>query len=475
MNRSHYQTYLSTANRQKGFITSSVLILVAFASVFFPRIINAVGFPAPINFVHLIVVPVACCIIICTSKAKDVRQLAIVTTMLTGMLWLLVVTTASALINTAGWINIFLGLILWLEPFIFLAAIVSLPLTAQSLSLVRRWVIGFALVHLILAFGQKFALDLGVLAHTRLTIEDNVQGVFYLSSGGHVVAAAVSIIFGLYYFISAKNAPLWLRGLIMFAVGVQIIFADAKQMVLITFIAWILLAISRTKDIRKTFQYLISALIAGYAFYWCIYNVELFSPYRGWIRPEIYMPNGDATLLKTAPLSIIPAHYTSPFNWLLGLGPGHTIGRIGGWMIRDYGHIFDPLGATTHPVTEKIWNTWNVSYLDSSFFSPFWGWAGVWGDIGFLGLASFIWLWVIVWIHLCKDDFSRFLLINIAVNGFIFTLMEEPGYTLTSMLLIGLRWHELRLQSQTRQTRSFSNYLPVKQLKSLGGEKDLQS
>ena len=349
------------------------------------------------------------------------------------------------------------------EPLIVLAAIIAIPFTLDSLSRFRKWLLRFAAIHLTLAFGQKVGLATGLLAHTRLTIEDNIQGVFYLSSGGHVVAAAVSIIFALYYYISAKAAPLWLRGAVLAAAMLQVLLADAKQVILVGFIAWVLLIISRTKNIEVTLRYVITAVLAGSIFYWCVYNVEMFAAYQTWIRPTIYGPQGDATLLKTSPFRLIPAYYTSALNWLFGLGPGHTIGRIGGWMIRDYWNIFGRLGATTHPVTQEVWSTWNASYLDSSFFSPFWGWAGIWGDLGLLGVGSFAALWIIVLKDVCKDDFSRFLAFHVVVNGLIFTLMEEPGFVVTSAVLIGLRWHELHLQKTTRQQfGSIATYASVK-------------
>ena len=117
-------------------------------------------------------------------------------------------------------------------------------------------------------------------------------------------------------------------------------------------------------------------------------------------------------------------------------------------MIRDYWSLVGPMGATTHPVTDLVWSRWRGNYLDSSFFSPLWGWAGIWGDLGLLGLASYIYLWFVTLTRITKDDVSRFLVLNVIVNGFIFTLMEEPGFTLTSIVLVGLRWHELRIKGR---------------------------
>ncbi|MEM9979643.1 MAG: hypothetical protein AAF808_18615, partial [Cyanobacteria bacterium P01_D01_bin.2] len=376
-----------------GFISGSSLILLSFAVAFFPRIVQAVGIPAVINFAHFIILPAACSLVILTSRRQDWRQLMIVKSILVGLLVLFAIATASALLNNAGLINVFLGLMIISEPFILLAAIVAIPFTLDALTHLKKWVLGFGMGHLILALGQKVGLATGLLPHERMTIEDNVQGVFYLSSGGHVVGASASLAFGLYYYFSAKAVPLWVRCSVLVAVIAQILFADAKQVILVALVSWVLLILSKITDLKVAFQYIIAAVLVGYAFYWCIYNVEVFSPYQTWIRPHIYGPDGDATLLKTGPLHIIPSFYTSVLNWPLGLGPGHTIGRIGGWMIKDYWNIVGPLGATIHPASEAVWETWRGHYLDSSFFAPLWGWAGIWGDLGFLGLASYISLW----------------------------------------------------------------------------------
>lgn len=119
-------------------------------------------------------------------------------------------------------------------------------------------------------------------------------------------------------------------------------------------------------------------------------------------------------------------------------------------MIRDYASLLNPLGATRHPVVSSVWSYWNGSYLNSSFFSPFWGWAGVWGDVGFIGLGIYAGLWWLLWTRVCVDDLSRFLLLNVLVNGFIFTTMEEPGFMLAVAMLLGLRWHELNPRTVSR-------------------------
>ncbi len=275
---------------------------------------------------------------------------------------------------------------------------------------------------------------------------DNVQGVFYLTGSGHVIGASVSMSFGLYYLFSAKTAPLWLRISVFAATFLQLLFADAKQVLFVFIIAWFLLILLRLNDIKSTLQYLIAAILIGYTLNWAIYNVEAFRAFRTWIRPGLYGPDGAATLLKFAPLRIIPTFYQSPLNWLLGLGPGHTVERLGGFMLKDYSALLKPLGATIHPASQAVWDAfYQMSWLDSSFFSPFWVLAGIWGDLGFLGLGVYLYLAWIVWRRLCLDDLSRFTMLTIFVYGLIFTQLQEPGYMLSMAALIGLRWHELQI------------------------------
>ncbi|MEO1376857.1 MAG: hypothetical protein AAFW70_21690 [Cyanobacteria bacterium J06635_10] len=76
--------------------------------------------------------------------------------------------------------------------------------------------------------------------------------------------------------------------------------------------------------------------------------------------------------------------------------------------------------------------------------------AGIWGDLGFLGLAAYLYLAYIVWNRIAKDDFSRFNLMTLFVYGWIITQMEEPAQTMVIAIMIGLEWHERRIAKQER-------------------------
>src|SRR5579883_901351 len=441
---------------KKVYLTSLTLIIASFITVFFPRILSAAGVPKIINFAHFIVVPFTLFVALSKTPTKDKKQIAITWEIIIACVLLLGVMLASALLNQAGEINVFLDFMILAEGFLMLLAIVCIPFSAASVKKLRFCLLGSALINLVTALLQKPLIDAHVIGVAQYTPEDAIQGVFYLSGAGNYVSCAVSLAVGLYYFLNAKTVSVWIRGLLLFAAFYQLLLSDSKQ-VLIAFIAsWVLLLFFKYNAVDKAIMYLIVITVCLSAFYWCIENIEAegLEAYKWWFsRTELYGPNGEAVHTKFAAVPMILSYYKSPLNWLFGLGPGHTVGRLGGWFFRDYWSLLGPLGATTHPVSNQVWDFVYSNWLDqeSSAFMPLFTWLGIWGDLGFLGLASYLYLGYVVWSRLCLDDFSRFLMLTLFVFGLIFTQMEEPGQTLTVAFMIGLQWHERRLAREARQ------------------------
>ena len=435
--------------KEWGQVRYNLLIFLGFSSIFFSRPLEALGASSIINLAHFAIIPAIFLLVISKNSLSTSLQVLVAQRLLFSALIFLAVMTASALLNHAGAINVVVDFLILTEPFIFLFTVIVTPLSKKSFDQLNRWIVTCMFLHIFLAYCQKILIGLGLLAVTRMTPEDNVQGVFYLSWGGHVVSGFVASAFAFYIWISADKQQTWLKAFLIGVVFYQILVSDAKQVILVLAIAWILLLLTKVADPMKLISYVIIASIVGFILYWCIFNLEAFAAFQTWIRPGLYGPDGKATLLKTAPLRIIPSYYKSPLNLLLGLGPGHTVGRLGGWLIEKYYSLLAPLGVTSHPATEAIWTAWrDIAWLDSSFFSPLWGWVGVWGDLGILGLFSYLSLWWVVWQYVCKDEFSKFNVLAVFVNGFVFTQLEEPGYIISIMMLIGLRWHEFRFRKQ---------------------------
>lgn len=438
--------------KKQEYLNASTIILLAFASAFFPRLLASVGVPSIINFVHFALVPFAWILGIITTRSKNYRQIAIVRELILGLFFLFTCGVISAFWNGAGVINLCLSFLLLAEPFMLLIAIVILPMSRNSFIKLQAWIVGFLFFHLCLMYIQ-YGLGFCNLPGDC----DNIQGVLYRSGGGHPVAASIACCSVLYNY-GAKSQPIWLRILLFILGFITIQLADAKQCVVMFVGAWILLTIFSIQNISKTLIYFTSIVIFLVIFSWSINNIEALAAFKTWIRPELYGSDGEATKFKLSGIRYTISYFTSSINWLIGLGPGHTVGRLGGWMIRDYGNLLNPLGVTslptgqTTPVSQLVWAYTGKSWLaeGSSFFSPFWGWAGIWGDLGFLGLGAYLYLGFIVWRRICLDNLSRLLLLTVVICGFIFTQMEEPAYMLCVAILIALRWQKSQIFQSTK-------------------------
>jgi hypothetical protein len=446
--------------KRKGYITSSDLVLIAFATAFFPRVLMMVKAPSLVNFLHFAAVPFACGVVLTKVRSRDRRQILLAKEILFALFVLLTIGFASALLNDAGYINVFLSFLLLGEPFMLILAIVTIPMSPARVERFRGWVLGFGFFNLLFALVQKFVLkwDTCGCSPGGWGDGDAIKGVFLNQGSGHVVGASVSVSLAAYYFVTAKERPMWLRILVVFASLVQLIVADAKQVILTLVVGFAILSLSKIIDIKKLLLYVTGAIIFVISFAWAMQNIEALSAFNTWIRPEIYGPDGEATKLKILGIQTIIDYFHSPLNWLLGLGPGHTIDRLGGWMLRDYSDLLSPLGATRSPVGDAVSVATGKSWLgdQSSMFSPFWGWAAIWGDLGFLGLGAYWYLCSLAW-RFC-DDLSKFLMLTVLVHGFIFTQMQEPGYMLFIAGLVGLRLQELRQDAQIKAERKYHDF-----------------
>ncbi len=432
--------------RSKSYLQISTLVIIAFCSAFFPRVLLLLKFPSIINLFHLGIVPIVCGFVLVKTRVKSRYQIETAWQLIAALLIFFSCNIASALNNGAGLINAVVNFLLLCEHFLLLLAIISLPLTPQKLIKLRAFIVFSSFGNMIFAYTQRYIFRL----HLRSGLEDNIKGVFINQGAGHVIGASVALTFGVYYLFAAKSIPLGIR-ILVFLLSIQhVVMADAKQAILVFGIGTVFFVLAKLGNVVKAIQYITVSAILGAGFYWCTQNIPAFSAFNTWIRPEIYGPDGEATLLKSATFRIVPSFYDSWLDPLLGLGPGHTVGRLGGWMVWEYESLLGPLGSTTHQATIDIWTAVSNSWLgnQSSMFSPLFGWAGVWGDLGILGLGAFLSIWWVVWRRICLNDISKFLVLTVLSFGLIFSQMEEPGYMLYVISLVGIQWHECYLRAR---------------------------
>ena len=426
----------------------TTLLIIAFSVAFYSRIFCSLTHaPSGLIHAHFLIIPIVFGIVVSTALPVDRKQIATFNSLLLGIYALLAANVASALLNLAGLVNVLFEFLILGGPFIFLAAIIFIPMSWESVCRFRRWIIISSFVNMALAFIQFPLIASGKISAGNLDATDGMAGVFFVSGAGNYVSTSVSLYFGFYYLFFAKSAPNWLRLATIASALFQLQLSDSKQVLLALTGGGCILALTKFKDLGKTIFYLLLIAILSIGFFWCVENVEAFGAFKNYLDKDgIYAPDGEANRIKFIAFRIIPTYYHSFLNLFLGLGPGHTVGRLGGWLIKENWKILGPLGATQHPASAEIIDAYYHSWLamESTVFAPLFGWAGIWGDLGFLGLCIYLFLAFIVWKYVCFDDFSRFLLLSVATFGLIFTQMEEPGFMLYVVALLGLRWHEHR-------------------------------
>ncbi len=405
----------------------STLVLLVLSSAFFPRIITAMGGPAIINFLHFLLVLILSYLMLSKIQNPISKKILI------GLLVLFGLTLTSALINNAGVINVILDFLLLAEPFLLLVAIVGPRISQTSIKQFRLWLMLFSFVHLILIYYQFFVI--------RSYNPDDVKGVFLEQGAGHHVGGAVALATAIYFFMTYKSLSIWIRAFVAMAFMADIVFSDSKQVLVAFLFSLAVLLTTKFTSFRKTLLYFVLTIITV-GFVYLAAHTFFPSSLRFWGTSGKFI-NGLEVKFSVFP--IIISYYSSPLNWLFGLGPGHTIGRLG-WLIPDYIEYLQPLGVTSFPATQAILyinstNPLTNTLTGSSMFALSFSWAGVWGDLGLLGLGAYLYLWYFVW-HLCSDDLSKFFLITILVKGGIFSWMEEPGYVLFMISLIGIQWQK---------------------------------
>ncbi|MBW4425193.1 MAG: hypothetical protein KME50_12250 [Nostoc desertorum CM1-VF14] len=319
------------------------------------------------------------------------------------------------------------------------------------------------LINFLLAAAQKPLIDSGKLYATGLDGTDGCGGVFFVSGAGNYISATVSIVFALYFWTSGKDKPLSLKIAVAMAAIWQLLFSDSKQLALAYGVAWGLLIIINSKNIVKTLKLVLGLVLIVIIGVWCVTNVEAFKAYTAWARPELYGSDGLAWYAKFYSIRTILAHFQSPFNWLVGLGPGHTVSRLGAWFLRDYAALLGPLGATTTGIGQDsmdfIAGFWLTS--GSSLFSPVFGWSGIWGDLGLFGLGAYFYLAFLTWRFFAWNDIAKVTILSVFVMGCIFTQMEEPGYMIFIAFILGLSWHEHQMHLGARkETQNKSILIP---------------
>ena len=419
----------------RHFLTSraSYLAMLVVLAALFPRILTTFGAPGVVKFFHFTLAVVFLVFLFPYIWTNQTKRLLI------GLAALLWTISVSGLINSAGMANVLLDFVLLAEPFLLLVLIVNQSMSASHLK--HFWIVILLAMfaHTTLAYYQYYSVG----HHDP----DLVKGLFIEQGAGHHVAGAVALTAAVYFFSSIALIPHLLRPFISGSVAAVVILSDSKQVIAVFLLSLWALLILKIKNMRRFVQYLcLSFACAGIV---ALAAYTIVPSLSFWADLSRIQQGLEA---KFSIVSIVTSHYRSSLNLIFGLGPGHTVGRLAS-LLPEYREHLDMFGATMFPVTEAAGVQRESNYLSnsktgSSMWSPFFFWAGLWGDLGIAGCAAYLLLWYIVFREVCSNELSHYFVFTILIFGLVFSWLEEPGYMLFVTALIGLGWQQRQHEAE---------------------------
>jgi hypothetical protein len=418
------------------------LALVLLAATLFPRVLTAAGAPSALNFAHFAIAAPLVLLALPEMRSAIGRRL------LVKLGALLFAIAASALHGGAGELNAVLDFVLLSEPFLFLLLVTSRPMSALQLRRFRLAVLAFSALHVLLGVVQ------GAVLHR---IHDDVKGVFLGQGAGHHVGGAVSLIAAAYLCIGRDSRePRALRVLAVALCWWESVLSDSKQVVVAFVAAGIGLAFLQTREVQRAAAQVLLALCA-LAGLWLVRDLVPILPQ---VMESWRMIGGIEQKFSIGPFLV--SHYEGFGSWIVGLGPGHTVGRLASSLL-DYRRLLEPLGATLSPITaqaiilrESSEFSSTTSITSSSVWSPLFFWAGLWGDLGLAGLLAYLSLGWTVWRDICLTSLARFLVLSVIVLGILFAWLEEPAYMLFVAAVLGIEWQSVQPRPELARARGVS-------------------
>lgn len=344
-----------------------------------------------------------------------------------GSFILFAVFVFSAWTNGAGMINALLGFVLLAEPFLLLAILINAKRSQASAEALGRWLLGLALIQIPVALTQ--------VPHSLATGKpDLVQGTFAGMGPGHHVLGAMSMTAAIYVLQAFTVRRRWIAWVLAGLLFALVVLSGSKQVILAFLIAYILLRLPRLRGVADGLALAarVALLIAG------IYLALRLLDAHDYFHEIPAVLAGVANKLLVFPL--LAGHFDSVAQWILGVGPGHGVSRMGGWLLDWYWAWLEPLGATRTTINLEAWSLSEPYARRSSFFAALFSWAGIFGDIGLAGLATYSTLLWLIYRRLCAEDLSRLVILAVVVLGFVFDWLEEPNFMLYAMAVIAQRW-----------------------------------
>lgn len=412
--------------------------IAALVSATLFRPFTALGLaPSYINFFHF---PLALLAGILACGKKPYQD-AVTRKTGIGILALLLVCVVSWIANEGEVSRPFLEWLVFCEPFLALFAILRTDLTPRMYRASWALVLGIALVQVPVGYWQ--AINVG--------LSDDLQGTFIGQGAGAHVAGAVCLL-GILICATrgAKTRSMtakwcwFLTATVLFTIP---LLADANQVIVagVLGLGLALITCLGINPVRLVLPVSAMATVVyfGYLFYEPLHRLSNSDLLRDGIEGKIEGTN-----------LVLSGMWHTPTFGVIGLGPGNSVSRVAlmtsGADLKE-GSPVALLGLKTAHVTREVEQLTESNYLwkSSSVWSSISSWTGLIGDLGPVGLGIYLWIVAQLWRAVSgsrdwESSVMRGAFLMVCFLGFIYSWLEEPGFTLMLAFIMGLAVHRVR-------------------------------
>ena len=422
-------------------MTTLTIIHIAVFLSLFSRIFVLFGLPGLLNYIHFLIILLA---FIKVILEQQLHKPLFSDKIFRSLIAFLVLTLVSALYNESDLIRPIITWLLFCEPFILLFVVLYIPISNKQLKNYLQFLILIGIIQIPLASIQFFENGIG----------DSVQGSLIGQGAGAHILGAMVLVFSIC--VINLNIIKSLISRILFTVMLisVSVLADAKQVIGVFVISFLILLFINSKKHRVRFSF---------AFIVIISTLHIASLYYKPINMIL-----DSNLLSKGlnqKFSIFPtviSEYRSPFDYMVGVGPGTTVSRVALMTINEYARENSPLvrlGIYESPLTKKIWNNiiHNFYSRSSSAWAPVSSWFGIWGDLGILGVFAYFYFIIILWRK--ANNLSRkstitvqIILVFLIFLGGVSSYLEEPA-----LVLYAFSWLGYIFKSETKKQKGYNN------------------
>jgi len=362
-----------------------------------------------------------------SKKLKNIDS-----TLLNLIILLSFLIIASGLINFTGIINIILQILLYVSFFLFFIVLVATEWSEENINFFKKGLATIFIINILFSYFQIFIIGFR---------HDDVHGIaLNLGTAAHLNGSIclISFLFFVFYFNPKNKILSYSLALINLPI---IFFSDAKQIFVVVAFAWITIIIINIKFnkgfLKDLFWFLLGIIISYYI-------ITSLIPMRSYENLIVGFEH------KFSVLGMIFEKNTL-VQFFLGIGPGQTISRLATESYLYYDALRN-LGFVHSDFTRMLVTTdyFNYAISGSSFFSMKFSFAGILGDLGILGLITYILILVRINYKYSLSKIQSFVMVSFFYYGLTFTWLEEPIFMILYFSFFGFIWQSINYKNKEK-------------------------